>query len=145
MASIENVRPRHRLRQPITATSRSRCGTIALSLVWIERFTTIITYEEQMRGWLAWIAQAKSLIAQIERYSMLKRMVSSYAKISLLDFDRSAADEFERLKNQRIRIGTMDLKIAAIALANNATLLSRNLKDFGKVPGLKVEDWAAEK
>lgn len=109
----------------------------------IQRISTIITYEEQMRGWLTWIAQAKSLIAQIERYSMLKRMVTSYAKISLLDFDRPAADEFERLKNQRIRIGTMDLKIAAIALANDATLLSRNLKDFSKVPGLKVEDWAA--
>lgn len=41
----------------------------------------------------------------------------------------------------RPRIGTMDLKIAAIALANDATLLSRNLRDFGKVPGLRVEDW----
>jgi tRNA(fMet)-specific endonuclease VapC len=36
----------------------------------------------------------------------------------------------------------MDLKIAATAIANNATLLSRNLKDFNKVPGLKVENWA---
>lgn len=53
-----------------------------------------------------------------------------------------AAAEFERLRKQRIRIGTMDLKIAAIALANNATLLSKNLRDFGKVPGLKVEDWS---
>lgn len=36
----------------------------------------------------------------------------------------------------------MGLKIAAIALANNATLLSKNLRDFSKVPGLKVEDWS---
>jgi tRNA(fMet)-specific endonuclease VapC len=35
----------------------------------------------------------------------------------------------------------MDLKIAAIVLAHDATLLSRNLSDFRKVPGLKVEDW----
>jgi tRNA(fMet)-specific endonuclease VapC len=41
----------------------------------------------------------------------------------------------------KIRIGTMDLKIAAIALAHGATLLSRNLVDFKKVPGLTVEDW----
>jgi len=61
----------------------------------------------------------------------------------LLGFTRAAADEFERLQKLRLRIGTMDLKIGAIALAHNATLLSRNLKDFGKVPGLQVEDWAA--
>lgn len=96
-----------------------------------------------MRGWLTWIAQARSLIQQIERYAMLKRMILSYAEISLLDFNREAADEFSRLQKQRIRIGTMDLKIAAIALSHNATLLSRNLKDFSKVPGLQVEDWSA--
>lgn len=41
----------------------------------------------------------------------------------------------------RLGIGTMDLRIAAIAIANEATLLSRNLKDFARVPDLKVEDW----
>jgi tRNA(fMet)-specific endonuclease VapC len=35
----------------------------------------------------------------------------------------------------------MDLKIAAIVLAHDATPLSKNLSDFGKVPGLKVADW----
>jgi predicted nucleic acid-binding protein len=52
-------------------------------------------------------------------------------------------EEFQRLCVRRVRIGTMDLKIAAIALANDATLLSRNLPDFAKVPGLRVEDWSA--
>lgn len=70
-------------------------------------------------------------------------MVFSYRRVNILDFDNLAATQFAVLQSQRIRIGTMDLKIAAIALANDATLLSRNLKDFCKVPGLKVEDWAA--
>jgi tRNA(fMet)-specific endonuclease VapC len=52
-----------------------------------------------------------------------------------------AAEQFQRLQLLRLRIGTMDMKIAAIALANDATLLTRNLADFGKVPGLRVEDW----
>jgi tRNA(fMet)-specific endonuclease VapC len=52
-----------------------------------------------------------------------------------------AATEFARLLSPRLRIGTMDLKIAAIALTQDATVLTKNLKDFGRVPGLRVEDW----
>jgi predicted nucleic acid-binding protein len=37
----------------------------------------------------------------------------------------------------------MDLKIAAIVLSQAATLLSKNLADFGKVPDLRVEDWTS--
>ena len=35
----------------------------------------------------------------------------------------------------------MDLKIASIVLVHNATLLTRNFKDFRPIPGLKAEDW----
>ena len=104
--------------------------------------TTVITLEEQMRGWLAWLAQARTFEQQIERYRKLKRLLSRFQNIGLLDFDEHAVIELKRLQQQRVRIGTMDLKIAAIALAHNATLLSRNLKDFSKVPGLQVEDWS---
>lgn len=62
-------------------------------------------------------------------------------RAQLLDFSEQAVDRFEELKGQRLRISTMDLKIAAIVLTEGATLLSRNLRDFGKVPGLQVEDW----
>jgi tRNA(fMet)-specific endonuclease VapC len=54
-----------------------------------------------------------------------------------------AATEYQRLRGLKVRIGAMDLKIAAIALANDATLWTRNMVDFRKVPGLKVEDEAA--
>lgn len=108
-----------------------------------ELATSIITFEEQMRGWLSWLAQARSVEQQVERYRRLKRMLTSYHDVIILDFDERAAEEFKRLSKFRIRIGAMDLKIASIALANSATLLTRNLKDFSKVPGLKIEDWAA--
>ncbi len=104
--------------------------------------TTIITYEEQMRGWLSWLAQARSMEQQMERYSKLRNSLTRYCRIRILDFDEPVVEKFERLQKQRIRIGTMDLKIAAIALAHDAILLSRNLRDFSKVPGLKVEDWS---
>lgn len=112
-------------------------------LVRYQRATTIITYEEQTRGWLAWIAKSRTLAEQVERYKKLSQSLTDFNEMIVLDFDERAAEFFQDLQKQRLRIGTMDLKIAAIAIANNATLLSRNLKDFGKIPTLQVEDWAA--
>ena len=104
---------------------------------------TIITYEEQMRGWLSYIAQAKLPAQQLEAYWKLKRFAEQFCRITLVDYDAEAASQFERLRQARIRIGTQDLKIAAICLSLDATLLTRNLKHFSQVPGLKAEDWSA--
>jgi tRNA(fMet)-specific endonuclease VapC len=103
--------------------------------------TTIITYEEQMRGWLARAAQANTIERMLTAYARLQTHIETFRDIPVVAFDEGAAVEFDALRQARVRIGTMDLKIAAIALAYNATLLSRNLSDFGKVPGLRVEDW----
>ena len=70
------------------------------------------------------------------------RLLEDFSTRPILDFDQSSALEFERLKASRVRIGTMDLKIAAISLAHDALLLSRNLTDFRKVPMLRVDDWS---
>ncbi|HSK72031.1 MAG TPA: type II toxin-antitoxin system VapC family toxin [Pyrinomonadaceae bacterium] len=104
-------------------------------------FTTIITFEEQMRGWLAFVAKAKTLDQQIYAYEKLHRFLESYRNTTVLDFDENAAKVFQDLKAQKIRIGIMDLKIASIAIANQAILVSRNLKDFEQVPNLSVQDW----
>ncbi len=102
---------------------------------------TIVTYEEQMRGWLAWIAQAKTMELQVTGYQRLRRHIERFRVIPVVDFDTRAASEFERLRKAGVRIGTMDLKIASIALANQATVLTRNLRDYSKVPNLRCEDW----
>jgi tRNA(fMet)-specific endonuclease VapC len=108
-----------------------------------EIMTTVITYEEQTRGWLDYKARAKPSIEEVGAYAKLKKHLEGYRTITLLDFSVEAASELQRLRRMRIRIGTMDLKIAAITLVHDATLLSRNLVDFKKVPGLKVEDWTS--
>jgi tRNA(fMet)-specific endonuclease VapC len=58
-----------------------------------------------------------------------------------LEFDDDSAKTFQDLRSQKIRIGTMDLKIASIAISRKAILVSRNLKDFEEVPNLVVKDW----
>lgn len=104
-------------------------------------YTTVISLEEQLRGWLRVIARAKTLDAQIEAYVRLRALVEDFQSRPMLDFDASAAVHLQRLMKSRVRIGTMDLRIAAIALSRDARLVSRNLVDFRKVPGLVVEDW----
>ncbi|MGQ0541370.1 MAG: type II toxin-antitoxin system VapC family toxin [Blastocatellia bacterium] len=106
-----------------------------------EIFTTIITYEEQMRGWLAFLARCKSLDEEIYAYNRLHIFLESYRNTQVLDFDEKAVKAYKQLKTQKIRIGTMDLSIAAVAISNKAILISGNLKDFTKVPGLAVQDW----
>lgn len=92
---------------------------------------------------MARVPRARTISQQVEAYARLRRMVENYRLIRLIDFDAAAAVEFQRLKRSRPRIGSMDLKIAAIALVHDATLITRNRTDFGKVPGLRVEDWSA--
>ena len=106
-----------------------------------EVLTTIICYEEQMRGWMAYVARARTMEQQAEAYRRLRRHLDNYRQIAVLDFDEAAIEVFQLLRRQRVRTGAMDLKIAAIVLSRDATLLSRNLADFAKVPGLRVEDW----
>ena len=104
-------------------------------------FTTIESFQEQMRGWLAALHQARTDRRLLLAYSELQSMLRDFCHLNILPFDAAAQTEFKRLRRQKVRIGTMDLRIASIALSTDSTLLSRNLRDFERVPGLAVEDW----
>jgi len=102
---------------------------------------TVVTLEEQMRGWLAEVKRRRQAIDWVAVYAKLTELVEFYNQWKIVPFDHAAAKIFNDLRASKVRIGTQDLKIAAIALANNALLLSANLVDFQQVPGLRVEDW----
>ena len=94
---------------------------------------TIVSYEEQTRGWLSYMAKARSIKAQVAAYSQLRKHLENYCAIPVLDFDERAATEFQRFKKTYPCICSMDLKIAYIAIANNAIILKRILSDIGKI------------
>lgn len=106
-----------------------------------EIVATIISYEEQTRGWLSYVTKARTVEGQVQAYKQLKQQLTNYCAIPIIEFDAQAAQEFQRLKTLYPRLGTMDLKIAAIALVNQAILLTRNSADFGQIAGLRTEDW----
>jgi tRNA(fMet)-specific endonuclease VapC len=105
--------------------------------------TTVVNYEEKMRGWLARAAQANTPEKLVAVYARLLVHIETFAGVPILPFDEAAAAQFELLRRARVRIGTMDLKIAAVALAMGATVLTRNVSDFSKVPSLRFEDWSS--
>jgi tRNA(fMet)-specific endonuclease VapC len=103
--------------------------------------TTIITVEEMMRGWMAAVHRIHHPRGQISAYARLRQLFRFFSTWYVLDWNESAVNAYDSLKAARTRVGTMDLKIASIALANDATLLTRNTNDFQRVPGLRMEDW----
>jgi len=102
---------------------------------------TIVTAEEQLQGWHAAIKRASSTSRLIWAYAGLHTALSYFGSVRLLDFDQLACARYEELRGQKIHIGTQDLRIAAIVLAVNGTLVTRNPQDFSRVSGLPLQDW----
>jgi tRNA(fMet)-specific endonuclease VapC len=102
---------------------------------------SIISVEGIFRGWMAVIHRARDVYRQLPAYFRFGQILSVVKEWEISPFDEQAADQYELLRRQRIRIGTMDLKIASIALSNKALLVSANLRDFSLVPNLRCEDW----
>src|SRR5688572_5663136 len=83
---------------------------------------SMITVEEQLRGWLAVVRAAKNGVSRTTAYSRLRAAVEYFSSSTLVDYDLAIDELFESLRRQGVRIGTQDLRIAATALRWNATL-----------------------
>jgi tRNA(fMet)-specific endonuclease VapC len=105
--------------------------------------TTIITFQEQAKGALASANRIQSATRLLDAYDLMQNLRDAFCRLKVLPFDASAKKQLDELVRRRIRVGTMDLRIAAIALAHQATLVTRNIQDFERVPGLRIEDWTA--
>ena len=103
--------------------------------------TTVVSVEENLRGWLARIRGANTSECEIAAYHRFQKRVEFFADWMILPWDADADSALVRIRGQSVRIGTQDLRIAAITLAHEATLLTRNTVDFARVPGLRFENW----
>jgi len=102
---------------------------------------TVISVEEQMRGWLQVIARYRDPMQQITYYDKLIEFIRFFNDWPVLPFHESSVLIFRNLQSAKVRISTNDLKIAASSLDHGALLLTRNTIDFSKVPALRFEDW----
>ena len=106
-----------------------------------EVFIGVVSVQEVARGWLALLHRAASPQQQVAAYARFQRGMEALCSWDMLPFDDDAASRFVVLKSHFKQAGTMDLKIASLCLAHEATLLTRNVRDFDFIPGLRVENW----
>jgi tRNA(fMet)-specific endonuclease VapC len=106
---------------------------------------SIVTAEEKMKGRLAAI-NSLSGIERIDRlaiaYRDLQSSIEDLQTLPILPFSELAKDSYRDLLQQKIRVGSHDLRIAAIVLSVEGILVTRNRRDFEKVPGLQIDDWS---
>ncbi|MBE9102468.1 type II toxin-antitoxin system VapC family toxin [filamentous cyanobacterium LEGE 07170] len=103
---------------------------------------TVISVEELVRGRLAQIRKAIKPQERVYAYYWFERTLEFLRDFTILGYDAQAEAQFQSFLTQKIRIGTQDLKIAAITLSQRATLITRNRKDFERVVSLSLEDWS---
>ena len=86
---------------------------------------------------------AKSPVKKKERRKKIETICS---QLELFPFDRKAAEQYAAirtgLEKKGIPIGERDMQIASIALANDLGVVTHNVKEFERIPGLELRDWA---
>jgi tRNA(fMet)-specific endonuclease VapC len=104
---------------------------------------SILTVDEQLTGWYTPTRQARRPDEIARAYVHLGEAVVRLARWRILPYTESAIEQVAQWKNLRLNVRLMDLRIAAVALENQAVVVIRNRRDFGRIPGLSVEDWSA--
>lgn len=122
---------------PMAARIIQKMKQLPASEIW----TSVVSYQEQLKGWLAAINRPRTDRYLLWAYAALQNTLITFSRLPVMPFDEAALAVFQELKSQRLGVGTHDLRIAAIALAHGATVVTQNLRDFQRVPGLAVEDW----
>jgi tRNA(fMet)-specific endonuclease VapC len=76
-------------------------------------FVSVVSFHEQVMGWNAYSSRAKNPAGVVRGYARLLGLLTNFSQAQVLPFDDTAAQTFEELRKQGVRIGTMDLRIAS--------------------------------
>ena len=106
---------------------------------------TVISAEELIRGRLAQVRKAVQPQKRVYAYDWLSKTFDFLCDFTILKYDSQAEAHLQAFRAQKIRVGTQDLKIAAIVLSRNAMLITRNRRDFERILTLRIADWSVPK
>ena len=102
---------------------------------------TVVSVEELLRGRLAQIRRAQKVAVRVAAFYWLRETLNHLCNFNVIEYSEAAEQLVKLWRSQRIRIGSQDLRIAAIAHTNRAVLVTRNRKDFSQIPNLAIESW----
>lgn len=109
---------------------------------------SIVTVQELFNGWVVRINAKQEVEDAVRLYGKLSRTVALCRRVRVLDFDEKAGETFQQLLKENRTLSKQrlqkDMRIAAIALVNDAVVVTRNYRDFSLVPKLKIEDWSGQ-
>jgi tRNA(fMet)-specific endonuclease VapC len=109
----------------------------------IDIAVAILSVQEQMRGWLGRLNRLTMPDKLADWYEELtNRLFPVWRRYTLLSFTEPAILRFEQLRALRLNVGLMDLRIASVALQKGLIVVTRNRRDFGRIPGVTTEDWS---
>lgn len=103
---------------------------------------TVLSVEEQLSGWYTRLRRVKEIDELAAVYERMAVTAGSHGRFRILSFTRAAILRFQQLYALKLGVSKMDLRIAAVTLEAGGTVVTRNLRDFQRVPGLAVVDWS---
>jgi tRNA(fMet)-specific endonuclease VapC len=103
---------------------------------------TVISVEEQLSGRLRFIRKVRKPDDLARAYQSVIDTLRSLSKLPIISFPPAAFARYHHLIGLKLNVGRMDLRIAATVLEHRGILVTRNVRDFGRVQGLALEDWS---
>ena len=104
--------------------------------------TTVVSVEEQFSGWQHAIRTARDNARREHAYRRLADLAQELAVWRVLPYPLAAILRHEQFVRARLNIGSFDLRIAAIVLEYQGTLVTRNPRDLSRINGLSLTDWS---
>jgi tRNA(fMet)-specific endonuclease VapC len=102
---------------------------------------SVITIDEVLTGWYTKVRHAKTPPQIARAFGQLTTAVSFLSGVQIQTFTEAAVLRYQGLRSTFRRLNKNDLRIAAIVLECNDTLVTRNTSDFQQIPGLTIVDW----
>ena len=96
--------------------------------------------------WTSSIAVSQLLVAarRTQSQKLMKDVIRLVAAVKVASFDMLSAQAFAKFRaTVAPEVDTDDVMMAAIAVTNDLTLVTRRPADFARYPGLRIEDWTA--